>query len=127
MSFKWRVSLNKLYFICAIYIIFKNNDAGPSLVVWWIGICLPMQRTWVRSLLQKIRHALEQLSLCATTSLHATPTEGCAPRACAPQEEKPPQSEARAQQQRVASICHNSATCSNRDPVQPKVNKGRNF
>ena len=44
----------------------------------------------------KIPHATEQLSLCATT------TEACAPRSCAPQQEKSLQWEARAPQWRVA-------------------------
>ena len=44
----------------------------------------------------KIPHAAEQLSLWATT------TEARAHRACAPQQEKPPQWEARAPQRRVA-------------------------
>ena len=35
-------------------------------------------------------------------SPHATTTEACAPRARAPQQEKPPQCKARAPQQRVA-------------------------
>ena len=41
------------------------------------------------------------LSPCATT------TEARAPRASAPQQEKPPQWEARAPQRRVAPACHN--------------------
>ena len=44
----------------------------------------------------KIPHAAEQLSPRATT------TEACAPRAHAPQQEKPLQGEARALQRRVA-------------------------
>ena len=46
---------------------------------------LPMHGTWVRPLVQE--DVLEQLSLCATT------TEARAPRACALQQEKPPQPE----------------------------------
>ena len=45
----------------------------------------------------KIPHAMEQLSLPAAT------TEAHAPRARAPQQEKPPRGEAHAPQQRVAS------------------------
>ena len=40
-------------------------------------------------------------------SLRTTTTEACAPRACAPQQEKPPQREARAPQQRVAPAHRN--------------------
>ena len=39
-----------------------------------------------------------------------------APRACAPQQKKPPQSEAHTPQWRVAPISHN------KDPAQPKIN-----
>ena len=49
----------------------------------------------------KIPHAVEQLSPCATT------TEACAPRACALQQEKPPQWEALTPQQRVAPTRRN--------------------
>ena len=68
----------------------------------------------------KIPHAAEQLSPCTTTtsltsrahepqllSLRATTTEARAPRALAPQQEKPSQGEARAPQQRVAPDRHN--------------------
>ena len=40
-------------------------------------------------------------------SPHATTTEACAPRAHAPQQEKPPQWEAHALQQRVGPALHN--------------------
>ena len=49
----------------------------------------------------KIPHATEQLSPRATT------TEARTPRACALQQEKPPQWEARAPQGRIASARHN--------------------
>ena len=41
---------------------------GTSLVVQWLRIRLPMQGTWVRSLVREIPHAVEQLSPCATTT-----------------------------------------------------------
>ena len=53
-----------------------------------------MQETWVRSLMGKIPHALEQLSPCVTTieivllSLGAATTEALMPGACAQQQEK---------------------------------------
>ena len=50
---------------------------------------------------RKIQHATEQLSPCTTT------TKARAPRAHAPQQEKPPQWEARAPQQRVAPALSN--------------------
>ena len=92
-----------------------------SLVAQWLRICLPMQETWVRSLVWKTPHVAEQLSPCTTTteaseprarepqllSLHATTTEAHAPRAQALQQEKPPQWEAHDQQRRVAPTRQN--------------------
>ena len=46
----------------------KNGGIRTFLVAKWIRICLPMQETWVPSLVWKIPHALEQLSLCTTTT-----------------------------------------------------------
>ena len=40
----------------------KKPICGTSLVVHWLRICLPVQRTWE----DQIPHAMEQLSLCAT-------------------------------------------------------------
>ena len=37
-------------------------------MVQWIRICLPIQGTLARYLVQKILHAEGQLSLCATTT-----------------------------------------------------------
>ena len=55
----------------------------------------------------------------------ATTTEAHVPRACAPQQEKPLQWEARAWQQRVAPAHCNyrRPICSNEDPTQPKISK----
>ena len=39
-----------------------------SLVVQWLRIHLPMQGTWVQSLVRKIPYALEQLSHCAAST-----------------------------------------------------------
>ena len=60
-------------------------------MVQWMGICLPMQGTWIQALIQ------EDLTCCAATkpcmpqllSLHAAVTEVLVPRACALQQEKP--------------------------------------
>ena len=46
----------------------KNSQEGASLVAQWLRIRLPMQGTQVRALVQKIPHAAEQLSPCATTT-----------------------------------------------------------
>ena len=81
----------------------------------WLRIHLPMQGTWVQALVWEdptchgaakpmhhnyracaLEPATQLLSLCAAT------TEAHIPRAHAPQQEKPPQWEARTPQQRVA-------------------------
>ena len=95
-----------------------------SLVVQWLKIRLPMQGAWVWALVWEdpmccgaskpvshnywasVPQVLEPVcrnswSLCTAT------TEAHMPRACAPQQEKPPQWEACALQQRVAPACHN--------------------
>ena len=73
-----------------------------------------------------------QLNLCATTiepvlySRGATATEARVPRACAPRQEKPPQREAHAPQRRVALLATIiECLCSNKDPAQSEVNKGK--
>ena len=45
----------------------NRKESGTSLVMLLIGICLPMQGTWIWSLVQETLHATEQLSPCATT------------------------------------------------------------
>ena len=45
----------------------NKKESGTSLVMLLIGICLPMQGTWIWSLVQETLHATEQLSPCATT------------------------------------------------------------
>ena len=68
-----------------------------SLVAQWLRIFLPMQGHGFKPWSEKIPHAVEQLSPCTTTtepvlySPQATTTEARVPRACAPQQEKPPQ------------------------------------
>ena len=56
-------------------------------------------------------------------SLRAATTEAHMPRACALQQEEPPQWEARAPQRRVAPAHRNyrKPMCSNEDPTQPKI------
>ena len=74
-------------------LISSNNSRGwTSLVAQWLRIHQPMQGIWAQA--GKIPHAAEQLNPRATT------TEACEPRARAPQQEKPPQWEARAPQRR---------------------------
>ena len=68
---------------------------GASLVAQWLRIRLPMQGTRVEPWSGKIPHAAERLSPWATTTEpalynpRATTTEALAPRARAPQQEKP--------------------------------------
>ena len=100
-----------------LYFIIKNSltGLGTSLVVQWLRIHLPMQGTRVWALVQEdptCRGATKPMChnywACALepTSHNswapATTTEARVPRARAAQQEKPPQWEARALQQRVA-------------------------
>ena len=99
----------------------KIHRWGISLVVQWLKIHLPMQGTQVRALVQEdptcrgatkpVRHnywacALEPASH-NYWSPRATTTEAHVPRARAPQQEKLPQWEACAPQQRVVPACCN--------------------
>ena len=103
-------SLEKCLF--KFFALLKIGLSRASLVAQWLRIRLPMQGTWVRALVQEdptchgatkpVCHNYwacepQLLSPCATT------TEAHVPRARGPQQEKPPQSEARAPQQRVAA------------------------
>ena len=72
----------------------KTPIFGTSLVDWWLRIHLPLEGTWVPSLVRKIPHAAGQLRPCATT------TEVCVSRAHVLQQEKQPQGEAHTPQRR---------------------------
>ena len=78
----------------------KKTEA--SLVAQWERIHLPLQETWVWSLIWEDPTYLEQLSLCTTNtepvsqSLGALTTEACGP--WSPQQEKSLQWEAQAPQ-----------------------------
>ena len=89
---------------------------------WACALELASQNYWARTpqLLKPERSRAPMLQL---LSLHAATTEVRVPRACAPQEEKPPQWEARTPQQRVAPACRNQRkpACSNEDPTYPKI------
>ena len=81
----------------------------------------------------KIPHAVEQLNPCTTTiepvpkRLGAATTEACAARACALQQEKPPQWDAHTLQlessPQSTRYNYRKSLSSNEDPVQPKINK----
>ena len=96
-----RGSENHFFF----FFFFKKSKSGASLVAQWLRIRLPMQGTRVQSLVREDPtchgatkpRASQLLSLCSRArepqllSPRAATTEACAPRARAPQQEKPPQ------------------------------------
>ena len=75
--------------------------ARASLVVQWLGVCLPMQGTRVRALVW------EGPTCHGATKPVSHNYWACASGACAPQQERPQQWEARAPRWRVAPACHN--------------------
>ena len=82
---------------CPWEVHYLKNNNRTSLVLSWIRIHLPMQRTWVRSLVQE-----------DFTGHRATkPQNPQAPRAGALQQEKSPRRDAQAPQRRVVPACHN--------------------
>ena len=94
----------------------KNTTVGTSLVGQWLRIPLPLPGTRVQSLVQEdptchgaTKPVCHNCWACKPQllRLHATTTEACAPRARAPQQEKPPQWEARALQQRPNAAKNN--------------------
>ena len=110
LEWLWK-SFGKTTFLFLPTLNLKNMSLENSLVAQWLRIRLPMQWTWVRALgredptcrraTKPVRHdywACEPQLL----SLRATTNEAHVPRARAPQQEKPPQWEAHAPQQRVA-------------------------
>ena len=68
-----------------LYFLLNNIMWRASLVVQWLRICLSMQGTWVQSLVQE-----HPTCLGATKPVHHN-YESLRSRACAPQQEKPPQ------------------------------------
>ena len=73
------------WWICERLLLFSKIKLGASLVVHWLRICLPVQGTWVRFLVQEDPTCLRQMSPWATT------TEPACHRACALQQEEPSQ------------------------------------
>ena len=59
---------------------------GASLVVQWLRIHLPLQGTWVRSLVQEQRSHVPRV----TKPMPATTTEPCTPWSPRPRQETPP-------------------------------------
>ena len=120
----------------------QMKQQGTSPVVQWLRAHLPMHRTRIWSLVQedpiwhratkprsrKIPYATEQLSPRAAT------TESCAPRAYAPQQEKPLQWEAHTLQTecspstRASPGSRRKTQCSQKERNKPKkIWSNRNF
>ena len=100
---------------------FLKINRETSLVLQWLRVCLPMQGTWVRSLVQQDSTCCGAAKpVCHNYWTCALEPSGCNywahmpqvlkavhPRACALQQEKPPQWEACAPQWRVApTLCN---------------------
>ena len=99
---------------------------GTSLVAQWLRILLAMQGVQVQALVQEYptcRGATKPV--CHNYWARATATEVFVSRACAPQQEKPLQWEARVTQWWVAATHrkYRKPVHSNEDPTQPKINK----
>ena len=102
---------------------------GTSLVVQWLRIHLAMKGHGFNPWSGKIPHAVEQLSLCKTTtepilqSPGAAASEALEPRVCAQQQGKPPQQEAQGPQPEQTPLTSTRETLSsNKDPAQLKTN-----
>ena len=78
-----------------------NKTSRASLVAQWLRICLPLQGTRVRALVWE-----DPTCRGATRSVSHN-YWACASGACAPQQERPRQWEARAPRWRVTPACHN--------------------
>ena len=94
-----------------------DSTCRASLVAQWLRICLPMQGTWVQSLVREDPTGHE-----ATKPVHHN-YWARAPRARAPQQEKPPQWEAHAPQQRVAATRESPRTATKTQHSQKYINK----
>ena len=102
----WRIKMNT----------WKTNTykfkfpLGISLVVQWLRICLPIQGTWIPSLVRKgltcHRATMPMHYNYRAWALQAVSHSfwGLPYRVCAPQQEKPPQWEACTPQQRIALL-----------------------
>ena len=123
------------------HILWSAKWETTTLVVQWLRIRLPTREPWVQALVQEDStcHGATKPVCHNYLSLHsracepqllrlrATTTEAHVPRACAPQQEKSPQWEARTLQQRVAPAHHNQrkARAQQRRPntAKNKINK----
>ena len=127
LEFRKLVGLDKKRWICKN--VKDKNQWRTSLVAQWLRIRLPMQGTRVRALVREdptccgatkpVRHnywactpqllkpARSRARTVQLLSPGGTTTKAHVPRACAPQQEKPPQWEAHAPQQRVVPARRN--------------------
>ena len=95
---------------------YKNTMDGASLVAQWLRVCLPVRGTRVQALVW------EDPTCRGATGPVSHNCWACASGACAPQQERPWQWDARAPRWRVAPSCRNWRKPSHRneDPTQPK-------
>lgn len=95
-----------------------ETQQRTSLLAQWLGTCLPVQGS---------TPGLRGPACCGVTK--QPPTTGPAsPGACAPQQEKSRQRDARAPQWRAAPARHKrKPMCSNKHPARPKANTLTNF
>ena len=93
-----------------------TTKSSTSLVAQWLRVCLPMQGTRVRALVW------EDPTCCGAIRPVSHNYWACASGACAPQQERPWQWEARAPWWRVAPARRNWRKPShrNKNPTQPK-------
>ena len=109
----------------------QENLSGTSLVVQWLRVRLPMQGTRVRSLFQEDPTCLGATKP-ASHNYWARVPQLLKPVRLEPtlrNKEKPPQWETRTPQWGVAPTRRNyrKPACSNKDPMQSKVNKINKF
>ena len=95
------VSVEVWSIIQAYTLFFIKLGFRASLVAQWLRICLPMQGARVRALVW------EDPTCRGATRPMSHNYWACASGACAPQQERPRQWEARAPRWRVAPTCHN--------------------
>ena len=125
------ISLLRILIRLGVRFFNLRNVPRASLVAQWLRVCCPCRGHRFEPWSWRIPHAAERLGPCTTATEPAlwsswvTTADAHAPRARVPQWEGPPQWEACAPQLRVAPAGCNwrKPTHSNKDPMQPKINK----
>ena len=118
----WK-SLPKYFTVwCILFYSFKNIILGTSLVVQWLRICLPMQGTWVRALVQEeptchgaTKPVCHNYWACALGPMSHNYW------ARVPQLLKPARLEPELRNKR--NHCNEKPAHRNEDPTRPKINK----